>query len=113
MTTPGEQAFDGFETYLTDSTINGLIAEQENAATIVLEHRFYGLSNPYSNLSVASLSLHTLEQAVEDLVYFAENVKLAMPGGDAVAPGKAPWILIGGSYAGALTAWTMAKCVIR
>lgn len=46
---------------------------------------------------------------MDDLVYFAQNVKLPMPGGDQVAPGKAPWVLIGGSYAGALTAWTVAK----
>lgn len=32
-----------------------------------------------------------------------------MPGGSNVQPGKAPWILIGGSYAGALTAWTMTR----
>lgn len=75
------------------------------------EHRFYGLSNPKPDLSVASLQLHTLAQAVEDLVYFAENVQLAMPGGNNVQPGKAPWVLIGGSYAGALTAWTMTRSV--
>jgi hypothetical protein len=32
-----------------------------------------------------------------------------MPGGDAVKPGQAPWILIGGSYSGALTGWTMVN----
>ncbi|KAJ8495909.1 hypothetical protein ONZ45_g12654 [Pleurotus djamor] len=30
-----------------------------------------------------------------------------MPGGDKVGPGKAPWIMIGGSYPGALTAYAM------
>lgn len=33
-------------------------------------------------------------------------------GGDAVKPDQVPWILAGGSYAGALTAFTMAKYVI-
>lgn len=74
-----------------------------------MEHRFYGESNPYDDLSVKSLQVHTIQQAVEDLDYFANNVKLAMPGGDNVPPGKAPWVLVGGSYAGALTAWTMTK----
>ena len=37
---------------------------------------------------------------IDDLEYFAKNVDLPMPGGDDVAPGKAPWILIGGSYSG-------------
>lgn len=30
-----------------------------------------------------------------------------MPGGDAVGPEEAPWVLVGGSYSGALTSWTM------
>ena len=101
----------GYTGYLTNRTINGQIAQQENGATIVLEHRFYGLSNPYPDLTVKSLRLHTIQQAIDDLEYFAKNVKLAMPGGDAVAPGKAPWVLVGGSYSGALTSWTMVKCV--
>ncbi|TFY82708.1 hypothetical protein EWM64_g1304 [Hericium alpestre] len=104
--TPGEINADGYQGYLTNETVNGLIAKQQNGATIVLEHRYYGLSNPYPNLTVASLKYHTIQQAIDDLVYFAENVKLPMPGGDEVAPGEAPWILIGGSYSGALTGWT-------
>ncbi len=32
-----------------------------------------------------------------------------MPGGDDVSPDKAAWLLFGGSYAGALTAWTMQR----
>lgn len=103
-----------------------VVAQQENGATIVLEHRYYGLSNPYPDLSVESLRLHTLEQAIEDLVYFAQTVTLPMPGGDHVTPLKAPWILVGGSYSGkpkyasmqevpwftglgALVSWTMVK----
>lgn len=34
-----------------------------------------------------------------------------MPGGDSVGPTQAPWVLVGGSYSGALTSWTMVKCV--
>ncbi len=84
----------------TNETINGRIAQQEHGATINLEHRTYGFSNPYPDLSEESLQYHTIQQAMEDLVYFAQNVNLSMPGGDQVAPGQAPWILIGGSYAG-------------
>lgn len=86
--------------YLTNLTINGLIAQQENGATIVLEHRFYGLSNPYPDLSVESLQYHTIQQAIDDLEYFAKNVVLPMPNGANVGPDKAPWVLIGGSYSG-------------
>lgn len=77
-----------------------MIAQQQNASTIVLEHRYYGLSNPFDDLSDASLKFHTIQQAIDDLVFFAENVDLPMPGGDQVTPDKAPWILIGGSYSG-------------
>lgn len=93
--------------YLTNATINGQIAQAQSGATIVLEHRFYGLSNPYPNLDVSSLQYHTIPQAIEDLDYFARNVVLPMPGGDAVGPEEAPWVLVGGSYSGALTSWTM------
>ncbi|PCH36001.1 peptidase S28 [Wolfiporia cocos MD-104 SS10] len=106
ITTPGEQDAAGFEGFLTNATIDGQIAQQQSGATIVLEHRYYGYSNPYNNLSVASLQYHTIQQAIDDLAYFAYNVKLPMPGGDNVTPDQAPWVLIGGSYAGALTSFT-------
>lgn len=77
-------------------------AQQQNGTTIVLEHRFYGLSNPFPDLSVKSLRVHTIQQAIDDLEYFAKNVNLPMPGGDSLTPDKAPWVLIGGSYAGTL-----------
>ena len=95
--------------YLTNRTVNGLIAQQEKAATIVLEHRFYGTSTPFGNLEESSLKYHTIQQAIDDLEYFAKNVKLAMPGGDNVKPGQAKWVLMGGSYSGALTSWTMVQ----
>ena len=77
----------------------------------MLEHRFYGLSNPYPDLSVASLKVHTIQQAIDDLEYFAKNVKLPQPNGNSVAPGQAPCVLIGGSYSGALTSFTVVKFV--
>ena len=103
----------GFDGYLTNRTINGQIAQEQSGAAIVLEHRFYGLSNPLPDLSSQSLKLHTIQQAIDDLEYFAQNVKLPQPDGASVAPGKAPWVLIGGSYSGALTSFTMVKYVFR
>ncbi|KIP11822.1 hypothetical protein PHLGIDRAFT_10371 [Phlebiopsis gigantea 11061_1 CR5-6] len=108
--TPGEANAAPYTGYLTNRTINGLIAQQEKAATIVLEHRFYGTSTPYGNLEESSLKFHTIQQAIDDLEYFAKNVVLPMPGGDAVKPvTQAPWILVGGSYSGALTGWTLVN----
>lgn len=95
---------------MTNASINGQIAKQQNAATIVLEHRFYGQSTPYGNLNESTLQYHTIQQAIDDLEYFANNVVLPFTGGDSVKPvTQAPWILVGGSYSGALTAWTMVK----
>lgn len=90
-----------------------MIAQQQGGATIVLEHRYYGYSNPYSDLSTESLRYHTIQQAIDDLDYFAYNVVLPMPNGAHVTPDEAPWVLIGGSYAGALTSFTKVKYVGR
>ena len=72
---------------------------------------FFGQSNPDYELTVQSLQDLTVQQAIDDLVYFAQTVTLPFTGGDSVKPDQAPWILVGGSYAGALTAYTMAKYV--
>ncbi|KAK7014785.1 hypothetical protein VNI00_019258 [Paramarasmius palmivorus] len=109
LSTPGESNAGDSWVDLTNSSIMGQFAQKFNGATIVLEHRFFGDSNPQPDLSEKSLKYLTIQQAMNDLVYFAKNVKLPMPGGDQVPPNKVPWILVGGSYAGALTAWTMAK----
>ncbi|KAL1698956.1 serine carboxypeptidase S28-domain-containing protein [Schizophyllum commune] len=99
----GEVNAERYTAYLTTSTINGLIAQQESGLLIFMEHRFYGRSNPYPNLNEESLKYLTVEQAIQDNVYFARNVKLAVQGD--TSPEATPWILIGGSYAGALAAF--------
>ncbi|KAF8258283.1 peptidase S28 [Lactarius quietus] len=105
--TPGEENAEGYTGYLTNKTINGQIAQRQQGATIVIEHRFYGLSNPYPDLSVASFQYHTIDQALKDLVFFAKNVTLPFAGGDKVSPAYAPWVLVGGSYSGTLTAYAL------
>jgi len=86
--------------YLGNETINGLIAQQQNGSVVLLEHRFYGQSNPYPELTGKNLAVHNLQQAIDDLEYFAKTVKLPQPNGENLGPDKAPWILTGGSYAG-------------
>ncbi|KAI0065745.1 hypothetical protein BV25DRAFT_1798124 [Artomyces pyxidatus] len=111
LSTPGADSAEDYLAYLQNGTMNGQIAQQQHGATILLEHRFFGDSNPLPDLSTASFKYLTVQQVIDDLAYFAENVVLPMPGGDQVSPSKAPWILIGGTYSGtfalrALTAWT-------
>ncbi|KAH7925534.1 peptidase S28 [Leucogyrophana mollusca] len=109
LMTPGEADGDGYGAYLTNQTMNGMIAQQQNGATVILEHRFFGSSNPYNNLTSQSLEVLTIEQAMADLVNFAKTADLPMPGGDQVKPNQAPWVLVGRSYAGALASWTKLK----
>jgi Serine carboxypeptidase S28 len=87
---------------MTNKSILWSVAQQEGGAMVVIEHRFFGFSNPYPDLSVASFRVHTIQQAIDDFVYFSENVNLPMPGGHAVKPNMAPWILFGGSYSGVI-----------
>ncbi|KAF8518527.1 serine carboxypeptidase S28-domain-containing protein [Hysterangium stoloniferum] len=107
LMTPGETNAEGFTGYLTNTTINGLIAQANNATIVLIEHRFFGLSNPLPDLKDESLALLTIDQAAKDLAFFAKTAVLPQPGGDEINADRVPWIMTGGSYAGALTAWTM------
>ncbi|KAH8118760.1 serine carboxypeptidase S28-domain-containing protein [Phellopilus nigrolimitatus] len=106
---PGEDNAASFTEYLTNQTFPGQIAQQQRGASVIIEHRFFGESNPYSDLSGSSLEVLTIQQSIDDLEYFAQNVQLPMPNGSNLGPDKAPWVLTGGSYGGALTAWTMVN----
>ncbi|KAJ2916578.1 hypothetical protein MD484_g3859, partial [Candolleomyces efflorescens] len=101
----------GGELFMTNATLPGAIAQATNGAVVLVEHRFYGKSQPFSDLSVDSLRFHTIAQALQDFVYFAQNAKLAMPGGDSerIRPNRSPWIFMGGSYSGGLAAYIMEQ----
>ncbi|KAJ2930761.1 hypothetical protein H1R20_g6344, partial [Candolleomyces eurysporus] len=114
LLTPGERPIDippDGSLSMTNTSIAGAIAQATRGAVVMVEHRFYGESNPFPDLSVDSLRFHTISQALQDFVYFARNVKLAMPGGDGegIRPHRSPWIFVGGSYAGALAAFIMEQ----
>ncbi|KAF8827196.1 hypothetical protein HHX47_DHR5000591 [Lentinula edodes] len=102
--TPGEENAFQYVGYLTNVTFNGLLSQAQNGTTVVLEHRFFGLSNPLPSLTGENLRYLTLQQSIDDIEYFVNNVHLPMPGGDHL---DAPWIMVGGSYSGALTSYTM------
>jgi len=82
------------------------LAQQHNALFLVLEHRFYGLSQPFGDLKTSSLAFLTVEQALEDLAYFIGWFKTS--GGFNLNDNQ-PWITIGGSYPGAMSAWFRYK----
>ncbi|KAK3936273.1 peptidase S28 [Diplogelasinospora grovesii] len=103
----GEQNADGFQGYLDNGTVPGLYADTFNGAVIVIEHRYWGESIPFDTLTAETLQYLDVPQSVMDMTYFAKTVPLEFDdsNGGANAP-NAPWVLIGGSYPGALAAWT-------
>ncbi|KAG5980650.1 hypothetical protein E4U55_003810 [Claviceps digitariae] len=106
VSAPGEYPIDHDSVYTTNKTLPGVFAQTNGGAAIVLEHRYYGWSSPYQNLTTENLQYLTIDQAIQDIVYFANNVRLPFDPHRSSTPDKAPWILSGGSYPGTLTAWT-------
>ena len=106
--TPGEIAAAGYTKYLTNATITGAYAQAIGGAVVMIEHRYWGNSSPYSVMSTKNMQYLTLNNSISDLTYFAKTAKLPFdPSGSSTAD-KAPWVLSGGSYSGALSAWTEA-----
>ncbi|KAF4615694.1 hypothetical protein D9613_012558 [Agrocybe pediades] len=96
---------------ITNVTMHGMLAQRLNGAIISIEHRFFGLSNPYPTLTANNLAVNTIAQSIQDMANFALSAKLAMPGGetDAIRPNNKPWIFVGGSYSGALATYILNK----
>ncbi len=72
-------------------------AREMGARLVYLEHRYYGRSVPFSNLSAAHLKYLTLANVLGDLATFQKWIskKNGWTG---------PWIAVGGSYSGTLAA---------
>lgn len=104
--TPGEISAANYGAYLTNVTITGLYAQEIKGAVVMVEHRFWGSSSPYAELNAETLQLLTLHQAIADFTYFAKTVALPFDTAHSSNADKAPWVFSGGSYSGALAAWT-------
>eukprot|EP00163_Fabomonas_tropica_P016282 TRINITY_DN2926_c0_g1_i5.p1 TRINITY_DN2926_c0_g1~~TRINITY_DN2926_c0_g1_i5.p1 ORF type:complete len:393 (+),score=129.42 TRINITY_DN2926_c0_g1_i5:595-1773(+) len=67
-----------------------------------VEHRYYGQSSPVPDYTVPNMRFLSSEQALADLAHFREQMteenKLT-----------GPWVVFGGSYSGALSAWFRIK----
>ena len=104
--TPGEINVTGYDSYLTTDRTTGVLAKEIGAATIVMEHRYWGTSTPYTDLTTENMKYLTLEQSILDLTNFAKNVALPFDENSSSNADVAPWVMMGGSYSGALSAWT-------
>ncbi|POR36248.1 Putative serine protease EDA2 [Tolypocladium paradoxum] len=101
----GEFTGEGRLPYLEHGIVP-ILAKATGGLGLVLEHRYYGTSYPVPNTTVENLRFLTTEQALADTAYFARHVQY--PGLEHLnltAPGT-PYIIYGGSYAGAFAALT-------
>ena len=98
----------GYASYLTNRTTPGVLAAKIGAASIVLEHRYWGTSTPFTDLTTANLTYLTLDNSIKDLTYFANHAKLPFARHTRSNAADVPWVMMGGSYSGALSAWTNA-----
>lgn len=104
--TPGESAADRYTGYLTNRTLTGLFAQAVGGAVVMMEHRYWGTSSPVQELTTKNLQYLTLKNSIYDTTYFANHVNLPFDNNGTSKASKAPWVFSGGSYAGALSAWT-------
>ncbi|CAK4084108.1 unnamed protein product [Aphanomyces euteiches] len=90
----GEGSMDKMPTGYID-----VLAKEHKAKVVALEHRFYGKSTPKDDLSTDNLRFLTVEQALADLNHFISEYSKTLD-----TKGN-PWLAVGGSYPGALSAW--------
>jgi len=80
-------------------TANAYFAQQTNGATVALEHRFYGETQPFDSLATEHLSYLTSRQALQDLAQFQKwFIKEHFLEDSA-------FFCMGGSYPGSLASW--------
>ncbi|KAK7746030.1 hypothetical protein SLS53_002752 [Cytospora paraplurivora] len=99
--TSGESRLSNLETGIIQILMNAT-----GGLGVIVENRYYGLSVPFENLTIDNLAYLTNEQTIADFAYFAQHATFPGVSGNLTAPGT-PWILYGGSLAGAQTAFTV------
>jgi hypothetical protein len=80
------------------------VIEATGGMGVILEHRYYGKSFPVDDLTTKNLRFLSTEQALAEIDYFARNVQFEGVDADLTAP-NTPWVVYGGSYAGAQAAF--------
>jgi len=80
------------------------VIEATGGIGVILEHRYYGKSFPVEDLTTKNMRFLSTEQSLAEIDYFARNVKFEGVDADLTAP-NTPWVVYGGSYAGAQAAF--------
>ncbi|KJE97480.1 serine carboxypeptidase S28 [Capsaspora owczarzaki ATCC 30864] len=90
-----------------------VLSKQFNAAIVTLEHRYYGESSPFAQLTTPNLQYLTSRQAINDLAAFRDfyqhNVVDVRYAQQRAGRGDNLWFTYGVSYSGALSAWFRLK----
>ena len=73
-----------------------MLGAEHNALLMVLEHRYYGESQLFDNWDSENFKYLSSEQALSDLAMFIQSFNLDK---------QRKWVVVGGSYPGALSAW--------
>jgi Serine carboxypeptidase S28 len=81
------------------------LAQITNGIAVVLEHRYYGSSILTADFSTESLRFLSTEQALADVAFFAQNIVFPGLENESITSDDAPYIVYGGSYAGAMVAF--------
>lgn len=89
-----------------DSSFLMALAKEMNAAVVALEHRYYGASVPFPDLRLDYMRYLSHDQALADTAYFIKFFKHKL---EDLAESPLKLFTIGGSYAGALSAWMRYK----
>ena len=62
------------------------------AAVVQLEHRFWGQSIVFDTVNTTTLQYLTVQQAIADFVYFAENVEFPFDPDCTSKASQVPWV---------------------
>ena len=102
------------------------VAKRYSGLAVLWEHRYYGESLPFpvnvrncypligpnvlkelykANTTAEEWQYLSTEQALEDVVYFANNLEVDFVEASAIRPSATPWVMIGGSYPGMRSAY--------
>ncbi|KKY36474.1 putative extracelular serine [Diaporthe ampelina] len=81
------------------------LASAHGGIGVILEHRYYGTSFPFEDISVEDARFLTTEQSLADAAYFARNVVFPGLENENLTSSDAPWIVYGVSYSGGQSAF--------
>ncbi|XP_065331732.1 putative serine protease K12H4.7 [Cloeon dipterum] len=88
--------------YVSNESFIGQMTDRMNGAAFELEHRYYGISQPFDTLETQNLQYLSIDQALADAAYFAQQMVQ-------IYGFSGPWIVCGFSYSGMLAGFARQK----